>query len=198
MDSSVVDLCLSAFDWAKFRRTKGAIKIHLQLDHDGYLPEYAYISEGKVHDKKALTHFTFKPGAIYVFDRGYNDYGFYAHLTEIEAIFVARLKNNAKYEVIERLPASSKRLILINFFRAEADRRQQEEGLPNIVYAIEEPETSQHPGHQRSLIDALIALSETENAQVFLTTHSSEIVKKLKFENILLIAGQDPGEIYQV
>ncbi len=91
-----------------------------------------------------------------------------------------------------------KRLILINFFRAEAERRQQDENLPNIVYAIEEPETSQHPEHQRSLVDALVALSDTENAQVLMTTHSPEIVKRLKFENILLIAGQEPGQINHV
>ncbi|MEO1522382.1 MAG: AAA family ATPase, partial [Cyanobacteria bacterium J06633_2] len=91
-----------------------------------------------------------------------------------------------------------KRLILINFFRAEAERRQLEANLPNIVYAIEEPETSQHPEHQRSLIDALIELSETDNTQVLLTTHSPEIVKSLRFENILLIAGQTPEKIYQV
>jgi hypothetical protein len=91
-----------------------------------------------------------------------------------------------------------KRLILINFFRAEAERRQEEANLPNIVYAIEEPETSQHPEHQRYLIDALISLSKTDNAQVLLTTHSPEIVKRLSFENILLIAGQEPDQIYQV
>jgi len=99
---------------------------------------------------------------------------------------------------INKRGSGVKRLILINFFRAEAERRQQEANFPNIVYAIEEPETSQHPEHQRSLIDALIALSETDNAQVLLTTHSPEIVKRLRFENILLIAGQDPGQIYQV
>lgn len=91
-----------------------------------------------------------------------------------------------------------KRLILINFFRAEAERRQQDTNLPNVVYAIEEPETSQHPDHQRSLIDALIELSNADNSQVLLTTHSPEIVKRLKFEHILLIAGQNPGEIYTV
>lgn len=91
-----------------------------------------------------------------------------------------------------------KRLILINFFRAEAERRKQDANLPNVVYAIEEPETSQHPEHQRSLIDALISLSEPDNSQVLLTTHSPEIVKRLQFEHILLIAGQNPGEIYKV
>ena len=91
-----------------------------------------------------------------------------------------------------------KRLILISFFRAEAERRRREAGLPHVVYAIEEPETSQHPEHQRALISALVALSTAPGTQILLTTHSPEIVKRLKFENILLIAGQEPADIQSV
>jgi len=91
-----------------------------------------------------------------------------------------------------------KRLILISFFRAEAERRQRETGLPSVVYAIEEPETSQHPEHQRALVSALVALSKTAGTQIFLTTHSPEIVKKLEFENLLLIAGQQPNDLRKV
>lgn len=89
---------------------------------------------------------------------------------------------------INKRGSGVKRLVLISFFRAEAERRMGEANLPNVVYAIEEPETSQHPEHQRSLIDALIALSHAESTQVLLTTHSPEIVKRLKFENILLVS----------
>ncbi len=99
---------------------------------------------------------------------------------------------------INKRGSGVKRLVLISFFRAEAERRQQAVNLPNIVYAIEEPETSQHPEHQRALIDALIALSSADNTQVFVTTHSPEIVKRLRFENILLISGRAPGEILHV
>jgi len=99
---------------------------------------------------------------------------------------------------INKRGSGVKRLVLISFFRAEAERRQNESNLPNIVYAIEEPETSQHPGHQRGLTDALIALSEAENTQVILTTHSPEIVKQLKFENILLVTGDSPNRVSRV
>jgi len=92
IDSTTVDLCLSAFDWAKFRRKKGAVKIHLQLDNDGCLPKYAYISNGKVHDKKALPHFSFEKGAFYTFDKAYNDYSFYDMLCEKDCTFVTRKK----------------------------------------------------------------------------------------------------------
>jgi hypothetical protein len=99
---------------------------------------------------------------------------------------------------INKRGSGVKRLVLISFFRAEAERRQLAVNLPNIVYAIEEPETSQHPEHQRALIDALIALSAADNTQVFVTTHSPEIVKRLRFENILLISGRAPSEILHV
>jgi len=99
---------------------------------------------------------------------------------------------------INKRGSGVKRLVLISFFRAEAERRQLEVNLPDIVYAIEEPETSQHPEHQRALVDALVSLSNADNTQVFVTTHSPEIVKRLRFENILLISGRAPGEILHV
>ena len=74
LDSTPIDLCLSMFDWARFRRTKGAIKLHLLLDHDGYLPEFAWITEGKVADVKVAQQMHFIPGTIVVDDRGYTDY----------------------------------------------------------------------------------------------------------------------------
>ncbi len=99
---------------------------------------------------------------------------------------------------INKRGSGVKRLVLISFFRAEAERRQNEANLPDIIYAIEEPETSQHPEHQRALTDALLALSEAQNTQVLFTTHSPEIVKRLKFENIILISNQTPERVSRV
>lgn len=99
---------------------------------------------------------------------------------------------------INKRGSGVKRLVLISFFRAEAERRQNEANLPDIVYAIEEPETSQHPEHQRALTDALIALADAPNTQVLLTTHSPEIVKRLKFENIILVSDQTPERVSPV
>jgi hypothetical protein len=62
------------FDWAKFRLTKGAVKLHLLLDHDGYLPSYAVITAGKKHELRVARQMRFAPGTILVFDRGYTDY----------------------------------------------------------------------------------------------------------------------------
>lgn len=99
---------------------------------------------------------------------------------------------------INKRGSGVKRLVLISFFRAEAERRQQESSLPSVVYAIEEPETSQHPDLQRALIQALISLSQARHTQILLTTHSPEVVKQLKFENLLLIGGQTPSDIKRV
>lgn len=85
-----------------------------------------------------------------------------------------------------------RRLILLSFFQAEAERRRAAVAIPSIVYAIEEPEISQHPDHQRALVESLIALSLTSNTQILLTTHSPEIVKKLEFKNIRLISKELP------
>lgn len=101
LDSSTIDLCLAMFDWARFRRTKGAVKIHLVLDHDGYLPSYALITEGKVSDVKVAHLLHFDPGTIVVDDRGYNDYSLFGNWSARAISFVTRMKDNALYEVIE-------------------------------------------------------------------------------------------------
>ena len=112
LDSTVIDLCVSVFDWAKFRRTKGAIKLHLLLDHDGYLPCFGVITEGKVHDVKVAWTLWFEPGTVVVDDRGYNDYGLFAKWTEQEVYFVTRMKDNALYTVIEEHEVPKNRNVL--------------------------------------------------------------------------------------
>jgi len=88
---------------------------------------------------------------------------------------------------INKRGSGVKRLVLLNFFRAEAERRKEENDIPSIIYAIEEPETSQHPKHQRKLIEAFIELSNISNTQIIMITHSPSIVKLLQFEHIKLI-----------
>lgn len=88
---------------------------------------------------------------------------------------------------INKRGSGVKRLILLNFFRAEAERRKQQENIPSIIYAIEEPETSQHTEHQKILIEAFLNLSTLPNTQVVLTSHSAILVKKLNFEHLRLI-----------
>ncbi len=92
---------------------------------------------------------------------------------------------------INKRGSGVKRLILLNFFRAEAERRMEEENNSNIIYAIEEPETSQHTGHQKILVKAFLELSQAQNTQIVMTTHSATIVKELEFEHLRLISNND-------
>ncbi|GJQ24518.1 transposase [Candidatus Brocadia sapporoensis] len=109
LDSSTIDLSLSLFDWAKFRRTKGAVKLHLILDHDGYLPSFAVITEDNVSDVKVAHQLHFDPGTIVVDDRGYNDYSLFGKWTAQGVFFVTRMKNNTLYEVVkeQEIPKNS-------------------------------------------------------------------------------------------
>ena len=86
-----------------------------------------------------------------------------------------------------------KRLILLSFFRAEVERRQHETNLPNVIYAIEEPEISQYYENQKKLIDALTQLAETAGVQVIITTHSPTVVKNLNFTNIRVVSKDNEG-----
>lgn len=94
---------------------------------------------------------------------------------------------------INKRGSGVKRLILLNFFRAEAERRYQEQVNTGVIYAIEEPETSQHSDNQRVLVESFKTLSMADNTQVILTTHSSYIVKQLQFADLRLIKEDDKG-----
>jgi len=102
LDASTIDLCLSVFPWADFRTTKGAIKLHVGLNHAGYLPEFVTVTEGKKHDVIVGRTLEFPKGSIVAVDKGYNDYAWYKQLTDKGIYFVTRLKSNAKYRTVCR------------------------------------------------------------------------------------------------
>jgi hypothetical protein len=102
LDASIIDLSLALYDWAKFRRTKGAVKLHLVLDHDGYLPCFAVLSDGKRHEVKVAHELHFAPGTMVVMDRGYNDYRLFGRWTAQQVYFVTRMKRPSAYTVLER------------------------------------------------------------------------------------------------
>ena len=113
LDSTTIDLCLAMFDWAQFCRTKGAVKLHLVLDHDGYLPSYAVITDGKVHDVTVARQLRFPAGTIVVDDRGYTDYELYGRWTAQRVFFVSRMRDNARFDVMEQrdVPPSQRHII---------------------------------------------------------------------------------------
>lgn len=101
MDSTIIPLSLSLFDWAKFRTSKGAIKLHAVLDYDSGLPSYACISEGKKHDVKVAKELVFPKGSVVVADRAYVDFDWLNELDSTGVFFVTRLKSNAHIEIVK-------------------------------------------------------------------------------------------------
>jgi hypothetical protein len=102
LDATIIDLCLSMYDWAKFRATKGAVKLHVKLNHAGYLPNFAVITEASVHEQKSVIHIPLERNDVVVFDRGYTDFAWYRFLADKGVFFVTRIKKNADYKVIRR------------------------------------------------------------------------------------------------
>jgi hypothetical protein len=107
LDATMIPLCLSVFDWALYRRTKGAVKLHLILDHDGYLPQFAVVTAGKTADIEVARQQRFEPGTMLVFDRGYTDMNWWLALSRQKIFFVTRLKDNIEYGVVEQRAVKS-------------------------------------------------------------------------------------------
>jgi transposase len=98
LDSTTIDLCLSVFPWAHFRDTKAAVKAHTILDLRGNLPTFVHITDGTVHDVNVLDILEIEPGACYILDRGYVDYGRLHAIKEKKAFFITRAKCNMQWE----------------------------------------------------------------------------------------------------
>jgi hypothetical protein len=103
LDSTTITLCLSLFPWAKFRQTKGGVKLHVLLSQEDYLPEYAVLTEASQHDIRPARQLYLRPGSIVVMDRGYNDFALFGKWCEAGVYFVTRMKDNTSYEVEETL-----------------------------------------------------------------------------------------------
>jgi Domain of unknown function (DUF4372)/Transposase DDE domain len=97
LDSTTIDLCLSLFPWAKFRRRKGAVKLHTLVDLRGNIPTFVRITHGKTHDVTVLDHLPIEPGAFYVMDRGYVDFRRLYRFTTCSAFFVTRAKRGLDF-----------------------------------------------------------------------------------------------------
>lgn len=112
LDSTVIELCATVFDWARFQRTKGAIKLHLQLDHQGCLPCWALVTDGDTNDVRVAQQLAFAPGTIVVVDRGYLDDALYQRWTLTGVGFVTRPRTNMLSAVVERRPVPARGPVL--------------------------------------------------------------------------------------
>lgn len=145
LDATTIDLCLSVFPWADFRTTKGAIKLHVGLNHAGYLPEFVTVTDGKTHDVTVGRALRIPRGSIVAIDRGYNDYGWYNQLTEKGIFLVTRLKSNAHYRVISRRRVLKDKGVTsdqtIEFIGVQTSRKCP---IPLRRIGYRDPETGKH------------------------------------------------------
>jgi hypothetical protein len=140
LDGSVIDLSATMYDWAKFRRTKGGVKLHLLLDHDGYLPKYAVIEPARTAEIKVARKMPLEPGTIVVFDRGYTDYQWFASLTKQGVYFVTRQRWNCYRKVVKELPVPEKGNILADQM-VLLGHRSYRTGVPLRRVVVRDPET---------------------------------------------------------
>jgi len=126
LDATTIDLCLSTFPWARFRKTKGAIKLHTLLDLRGSIPVFIYISDGKLHDVNVLDQLIIEPGSFYVMDRAYLDFTRLYQLNLNLAFFIIRAKSNLKFRRVYSHPVDKKTglicdqtIRLVNYYAAK-------------------------------------------------------------------------------
>jgi hypothetical protein len=150
LDATSIDLCASVFDWAQFKRTKGAVKLHLLLDHEGYLPCFAVLTDGKVSDIAVARQLAFQAGTILVMDRSYIDYAWLHRLGTQGVYFVTRMKADMKYKVVRKRPGP----------RRGSIRRDEEIVIHSAKYGL-----------QLRLRRVVLWDQERKEKLVFLTNH---------------------------
>jgi hypothetical protein len=143
IDSTTIDLCLSVFNWAKFRKRKGAIKLHYKLSHQGHLPVFCALTNGKVHDVKAARKYLpVEPDSITCMDRGYLDFQWLYSLHQQGAYFVTRAKDNMNFKIIgQHQPVKNKHILRDDLILLEGFYTSQKYSEPIRLIEYKDPET---------------------------------------------------------
>jgi Transposase DDE domain/Domain of unknown function (DUF4372) len=144
LDSTTISLCLSLFPWARFRRAKGAIKLHILLDHAGHIPAFVVFTEGKRSDIAVARGLHLPKGSIVAMDRGYLDYGFLARLHHDGVYFVTRQKVNARFQVTARFEVDWRQGLTSD--QNVVLRGQKAHAYPAVLRRVgyRDPETGKH------------------------------------------------------
>ena len=145
LDATTIDLCLAMFPWAKFRRAKGAVKLHLGLDHGGFLPAFARVTDGKTADIEAARALRLPVGGIVAADRAYVDFDWINSLISQGVFLVTRLKRRIKFKVLERRPANRAQGVTSDqtiVFTSARGRKRCPHRLRRIGYR--DPDTGRH------------------------------------------------------
>jgi hypothetical protein len=182
IDATVIDLCAEMFPWATFRQTKGAVKLHCTLDHDSYLPTAVVITEGKPHEVTVARHQTFAAGTILVFDRGYQDFAWFARLTEAGVFFVTRLKEGIAYEVIEPRPVPERGRVVADALialRSPQSAAAYAPGLPLRRVEVLTPE-----GDRLVFLTNHLGLGATTIARIYKDRWQIELLFKALKQNL--------------
>jgi hypothetical protein len=144
IDATVISLCLSLFNWAQFRKTKGAVKLHVKFNHAGYLPSFALVTTGRVHERTVAHHIPLSAGDVVVFDRGLLDFGYLKTLQDQRVIFVTRLKSNSAFMVVQRRPCHHPNIVADQIIQLTGFYSRQQYPLRlRRIWAMD-PETTKH------------------------------------------------------
>jgi len=179
LDATMIELCASLFDWAAYQRTKGAVKLHLQLDHQGYLPQFMVITSGKTHDIQVARRWRFQAGTILILDRGYVDYAWFERLTRQGVFFVTRLRCDAHYGVLEERPQPQRGHILSDqIIRLGSHWYRQPSPLRRIVVEV--------PGwdHPLVLLTNHLGLGSTTVARIYRERWQVEVFFRMLKQNL--------------
>jgi len=145
LDASLIEVSMKIFPWADYNGQKAAFKLHVGLDHDGLIPAFADLTQGKVADMTQARRMRFPPGSVLVFDKGYSCYRWHNTLTEEGIFFVTRLRRNAQYRVAERRPANPNSAVTSDqVIEYTATRKDGDPLAPVRRVGYRDPETGKH------------------------------------------------------
>lgn len=142
IDATVITLCLSLFNWARFRKTKGAVKLHVKFNHAGYLPTFALVTTGRVHERTVAPHVPLETGDVVVMDRGFLDFGYLKSLQDQRVIFVTRLKSNSAFKVVGHRPCHHPNIIADQTIQLTGFYSHRDYSLPLRRIVAKDPETN--------------------------------------------------------
>jgi hypothetical protein len=194
LDSTTIDLCLSLFPWAKFRQTKGAVKLHLLLDHDGYLPDFAIITDGKTTDVKTAYNIVLSRGSIVAVDRGYCDFELFHQWTQSGVFFVTRLKDNAAFQVVEeRIPPQNSNVLTDQVIRLTGIQTSQK--YPGLLRRVVVEDKVR--AKQVELLTNLLGFGATTIGQIYRDRWEIELFFKVlkQYLKIKTFVGTTPNAL---
>ena len=145
LDGSLLDASMKLFPWADYNRKKAAFKLHVGLDHDGLIPSFAQLTEGRVSENEQARAFNAPMGSVVVFDKGYNNYRWHKALTDKGVYWVTRIRGNAKYRVLERAETAGNPAVTSDqIIKYSSKQRDSDKLYPIRRIGYRDPETGRH------------------------------------------------------